>query len=34
MVGVGANSGHANDDAVWGFTPQINASSATVTLKW
>ena len=34
MVAVGANSSHANDDAVWSFTPNINATSATVELQW
>ena len=34
MVAVGANSSHANNDAVWSFTPNINATSATVELSW
>lgn len=33
-IAVGANSGHTNDDAVWSFTPSINATSATFHFTW
>lgn len=33
-IAVGANSGHTNDDAVWSFTPSINATSAVFHFTW
>lgn len=33
-IAVGANSSHTNDDAVWSFTPSINATSATFHFTW
>lgn len=33
-IAVGHNSDHTNNDAVWSFTPTINASSATFHFTW
>lgn len=33
-IAVGANSGHTNDDAVWAFTPTIDATAATFRFTW
>lgn len=33
-IAVGHNSGHTNRDAVWSFTPSINATSAVFHFVW